>query len=75
MCLSDDEGLNHIDTLVKSKYTATDVGPLGFEDSDAKSLWLLNRVFRVGTKQTGQFLDVEPDVRHANLDGTRTPIS
>ena len=30
-----------------------------------KSLPLLNRVFRVGVDQTGQNLDIEPDLRHA----------
>ena len=49
VCLSDDDGLEHIDNLLKSKYTAKDVGTLGFKDSDVKSLLLLNRVFRVGT--------------------------
>ena len=67
MCLSDDDGLKHIDSLLKSKYTAEDVGTLGFEDSDVKSVLLLNRVFRVGTEQTGQYLDIEPDLRHAPL--------
>ena len=28
---------------------------------------LLNRVFRVGVDQTGQYLDIEPDLRHAPL--------
>ena len=32
-----------------------------------KSLLLLNRVFRVGTDQTGQSLDIEHDLRHAPL--------
>ena len=36
VCLSDDDGLNHIDTLT-----------LDLGDSDAKSLLLLNRVFGV----------------------------
>ncbi len=67
VCLSDDDGLKHIDGLLKSKYTAKDMGTLGFEDSDAKSLLLLNRVLRVGVDQTGQYLDIEPDVRHAPL--------
>ena len=40
---------------------------LGFEDSDVKSLLLLNRVFRIGTDQTGQYLDIEPDLRHVPL--------
>ena len=49
-------GLNHIDTLLNSKYTAKDMGNLGFVDSDTKSLLLLNRVFRVGTDQMGQWV-------------------
>ena len=65
--LSDDDGLKHIDSLLKSKYTAKDMGTLGFEDSDVKSLLLLNRAFRVGVGQTGKYLDIEPDLRHAPL--------
>ena len=38
VCLLGDEGLKHIDKLLKSKYTAKHMGTLGFEDSDAKSL-------------------------------------
>ena len=68
-CLSDDDGLKHIDGLLKPKYTAKDVETLGFEDSDVKSLLLLNRVFRVGVGQTGQSLDIDPDWRRT------TPIS
>ena len=67
VCLSDDDELKHIDSLLKSKYTAKDMGTLGFEDSDAKSLLLLNRVFRVGVDQAGQYSDIEPDLRHAPL--------
>ena len=67
VCLSDDVGLKHVDSHLKSKYTAKDMGTLGFGDSDVKSLLLLNRVFRVGTDQTGQYLDIEPDLRHAPL--------
>ena len=29
VCLSDDDGLEHIDSLLKSKYTAKDVGTFG----------------------------------------------
>ena len=67
VCLSDNDGLKHIDSLLKSKYTAKDTGTLGFEDSHVKSLLLLNRAFRVGTDQTGQYLDIEPDLRHVPL--------
>ena len=61
VCLSDDDGLKHIDNLLKSKYTAKYMGTLEFEDSDVKSLLLLNRVFRAGKDQTGQYLDIELD--------------
>ena len=67
VCLSDDDGLKHIDDLVKSKYTAKDMGTLGFGDSDVKSLLLLNRVFRAEVDQTRQYLDIEHDLRHAPL--------
>ena len=67
VCLSVDEGLKHIDKLLKSKYTAIHKGSLGFEESDAKSLLLLNRVFRVGTDDRGPYLDVQPDLTHAPL--------
>ena len=67
VCLSDKDELKHIDSLLKSKYTAKDIGTLGFEDSDVKSLLLLNRVFRVGTDQTGQYMNIELDLRHAPL--------
>ena len=65
LCLSDDDGLQHIDSLLKSKYTTKDMGTFGSEDSDLKSLLLLNRVFRVGVDQIGQYMDLELDLRHA----------
>ena len=67
VCLSDDDGLKHIDSLLKPKHTAKDMRTLGFADSDVKSLLLLNCVLRVGTAQIGQYLDIEPDLRHAPL--------
>ena len=68
MCvLEDDDGLKHMDSLLNSKNTAKDMGTLGFEDSDVKSLLLLNRVFRVGVDQIGKYLYIEPDLRHAPL--------
>ena len=67
LCLSDDDGLKHIDSLLKSNTQRKTWGTLGIEDSDVKSLLLLNRVLRVGVDQTGQYLDIEPDLRHAPL--------
>ena len=46
-CLSDEDELNHVDSLLCSEYTAKDMGTLGFEDSDAKRLLFLNRMFGV----------------------------
>ena len=66
VCLSDDDGLEHIDSLLESKYTAKDMGTLGFENSDVKSFQLLDRVFRVGVDQTGQYSDVELGLRHVH---------
>ena len=54
LCMSNDVGLKYTDKLLKSEYTAADMGTLGFEHSDVKNLLLLKRVFRVGTDQTGQ---------------------
>ena len=64
---SEEAGLKHVDKFLKSKYIAKVMGRLGFEESHVKSLLLLNRVFRVGTDQTGQYLDIELDWRHAPL--------
>ena len=61
VCLSDDDGLKHIDKLLeKNKYTAKDMETLGFEESDVRSLLLLNRVFKVGVDQTGHNLESTP---------------
>ena len=67
VCLSDDDGLKHIDNLLKPKYTAKDMGTVGFEDSDVESILLLSCVFGVGVDQVGQYLDIESDLRHAPL--------
>ena len=67
VCLSDGDGLKHIDKLLKSKHTAKDMRTLRFADSDVKRLLLLNRVFGVGTDQSGQHLDIELDLRLAPL--------
>ena len=67
VCLSGGGGLKHFDKLLKSKYTAKDMGILGLEDSDVKSVLLWKPVFRVGTVQIGQFLDIELDLRHVSF--------
>ena len=68
VCLSDDDGLKHIDTLLKSKYTTKDMGNSWIRRfRREKKLLLLNREFRVEVDRTGQYLDTEPDLRHAPL--------
>ena len=65
LCLSDDDGLKHIDSVLKSKISAKDMGTLKFEESDVKSFLLFDRVFRVVVDQNGHYLDIELDLRHA----------
>ena len=48
MCLSDEDGLNYIDSLLKSKDTA-----------ESENLDEERRVFRTGGDQAEQFLDIE----------------
>ena len=67
VCLSDEDGLNHIDSLLESKHTAKDMGTLGFDDSDAKRILLLNRVFKSRDTSNWTVLHDEPDLRHAHL--------
>ena len=58
---SDDDGLKHIDNLLKSKHT-------GIRRSRREKPSVVEPcVFRVGVDQTGQHLDTEPDLRHAPL--------
>ena len=45
-----EDGLSHIDSLHKSKYTAKDMGSLGLGESGAKRLLLLTRVFPSGDR-------------------------
>ena len=40
--LSDEDGIDHIESLLKSKDTAKRRGTLGFEDSDTKRLLFFN---------------------------------
>ena len=41
VCLADEDGLTHIDSLLESKYAAKDMGSLGLKDSDATRLLLV----------------------------------
>ena len=67
VCLSDDDGLKHIDNLLKSKYTAKKYGNTWIRRLRRESFMLLNRVFRVGIGQIRQSLDIESDSRYAQL--------
>ena len=50
VCLADEGGLNHIDTLLEPKYTAKDVGTLGLEESDTHLFLWLNRFVLSGDR-------------------------
>ena len=79
VCLSDDDGHQHIDKLLKSKYTAKDMGTLGFEDSDVKTSSVVQTVcsgsgqIKLDNSWTVNFTwDMHPS-SSKNLDATRTP--
>ena len=72
LCVCQTTTDTHIGSLLKSKYTAKHMGTLGFEDSEVRSLLLLNRVFRVGVDQTGQYLDSESGC-NSNTKAVSTP--
>ncbi|CAK0855964.1 unnamed protein product [Prorocentrum cordatum] len=65
--LSDDDGLNHVDRLLASKYPSKLMGTVGFDDGDNDSLQLLNRIVRRGRDARGEYLEIEPDPRHAKM--------
>ena len=66
VCLSADDRLKNIDSLLKSKYTAKDMGTLGFEDSDVKSPSIVESCAVSTPRQKLQDKLV--------LDGRRSPI-
>ena len=65
--LADSVGMDHTDQLLTSKYPCKNMGTLGFEEGDDSSLQLLNRIVRCGVDARGEYLEVEPDPRHARL--------
>jgi ribonuclease HI len=65
--VSDDKGLEHTDRMLKSRYPVKVMGTLGFDESDDDHLQLLNRILRRGRDDRGEFIDLEPDPRHAKL--------
>ena len=65
--LADEPGLSHVDRLLKSKYTVKNMGTIGFETGDDTELVILNRTLRVGSDAEGQYLDIVPDGRHADM--------
>ena len=67
MVLGDDEGLEHADELLRSRYPTKNMGTLGFADTDDSKLQLLNRILKVGRDSRGEFIDLEPDPRHAQM--------
>ena len=53
MVLGDDDGLEHSDKLLKSRYPTKNMGTLGFDPGGDKQLQLLNRLFTAGIDGTG----------------------
>ena len=57
LVLSDSQGLQEIDDLLRSAYELKRLGTLGFEEGDDREIHFLNRLIRVG-KQTNRLIRV-----------------
>ena len=53
LCLADDDGLQHVDDKLRSRYTVKDLGTLGPDEKDVRKLNVLNRTFVFGTDVRG----------------------
>ena len=67
LCPADDDGLQHVDDKLRSRYTVKDIGTLGPDEKDVRKLNVLNRTFVFGTDVRGEFVDILPDHRHASI--------
>eukprot|EP00435_Cladocopium_sp_Y103_P050944 s1858_g15.t1 len=67
LVLSDSQGLEEIDNLLRSKYELKRLGTLGFEEGDDREIHFLNRLIRVGKHNGRQAVFLEPDRRHVDL--------
>ena len=67
LVLSDSQGLQEIDDLLRSAYELKRLGTLGFEEGDDREIHFLNRVIRVGKHSGRQAVSLEPDRRHVDL--------
>ena len=67
VCLSDDDGLNHINHISNQNTRRRTWEHLDSKIRMRKVFCFLNRVFRVGVDQTGRYRDTEPDLTHAPL--------
>ena len=67
LVLSDSQGLQEIDDLLRSAYELKRLGTLGFEEGDDREIHFLNRLIRVGKHNGRQAVFLEPDRRHVDL--------
>ena len=68
VCLPDDDGLKHIDSLLKPQIHSKRHGNTWIRRFRREKPSVVEScVLELGTDQTGQYLDIEPDLRHAPL--------
>lgn len=67
LVLSDQQGLDEIDELLRKAYELKRLGTLGFEKGDDQEIHFLNRLIRVGTHEGQPAVFLEPDRRHVDL--------
>ena len=67
LVLSDSQGLQEVDDLLRSDYELKRLGTLGFEEGDDREIHFLNRLIRVGKHNGRQAVFLEPDRKHLDL--------
>ena len=67
LALADKQGLEDIDSMLRSAYELKRLGTLGDEEGDDQEAHFLNRLLRVGSYQGSSAIYLEADRRHVDL--------
>ena len=67
LALADKQGLEDIDSMLRSAYELKRLGTLGDEEGDDPEAHFLNRLLRVGSYQGSSAIYLEADRRHVDL--------
>jgi len=67
MVLGDQDCVNRMDDILRSRYDVKKLANLGLENGDDREVVMLNRVLRIVETDEGAAMEVEADSRHAEL--------